>query len=302
MELNATLAVSVVICTRNPRPEVFERALCSLAAQTLPRDRWECLVVDNASDRPVAESARRFLPEARAVVEPAIGLTPARLRGIRESQGKLIIFVDDDNLLAADYLEQAIRIADHFPQMGAFGGRITSEFESPPPGWLRPFWSHLAIIDFDSDRWSNNPADHSLIPCGAGLCIRREAALAYAGGVAGDPRRLDLDRAGHTTLSCGDTDMVLTAVDAGWGMGRFRALHLTHVIPELRLQFGYQKQLAADIGFSYGRLLNIRGEASRGRRWIAAYKTLLAVAGVTHRGKSRALDAAFHHGVWRGMR
>lgn len=294
--------ISAVTCTRNPRPEIFERTLQSLASQTLPRDRWECLVVDNASDRPVAESAGRFLPEARAVVEPAIGLTPARLRGIREAQGGLIVFVDDDNLLAADYLEQAIRIADELPQMGAFGGRIEAEFASPPPKWLQPFWSHLALVDFDSDRWSNNPADHSLIPCGAGLCIRREAALAYAGRVAADPRRLALDRVGNATLSCGDTDMVLTAVDAGWGMGRFRALHLTHVIPESRLQFGYHKQLAADIGFSYGRLLKIRGEASRGRRWIAAFKMLLAVAGVTHRGKSRALDTAFHHGVWRGMR
>ena len=40
-----------------------------------------------------------------------LGLTPARLRGIRESRGELLVFVDDDNVLERDYLEVALALA-----------------------------------------------------------------------------------------------------------------------------------------------------------------------------------------------
>lgn len=294
--------VSVVLCTRNSRQTVLGRVLQRLAGQSLPRQNWELIVVDNGSDPPLTLHATTGIPNLTTVVEPVAGLTRARICGIRVARGELLVFVDDDNLLDSDYLEQALRIAEEYPRIGAFGGQISPEFEVPEPYWLRPFRSHLALIDLDRDFWTNNPADHAAIPCGAGLCIRREAALAYSEAVAADPRRRALDRSAAGTLSCGDTDMVLSCADAGWGMGRFTALHLTHVIPAARLEFAYQKRLAADIGFSYGRLLAIRGEASRGRKLIALAKTGLAFAGIKHRGKSRSLDVAFHHGVWKGLR
>ncbi len=293
--------ISVVICTRNPRWAVFARVLGYLAAQTLPRDRWEAIVIDNDSEPPLNVEAAVQLTNLRAVVEPAVGLTRARIRGIDEAMGDLVVFVDDDNLLDPDYLERTVEIAEAFPQIGAFGGRISPEFEAEPPGWLEPFRSHLALTDFDRDEWANVTGERAVLPCGAGLCIRRELAVAYANAVATDDRRIGLDRSWESTVSCGDTDMVLSCADTGWGTGRFTSLHLTHVIPASRLAFDYHRRLAADIGYSYGRLLAIRGEASRGRRLIALVKALLAFLGVKHRGKSRSLDLAYHYGFWRGL-
>lgn len=293
--------VTVIICTRNPRPVVFERVFGRLAEQTLPADRRETIVVDNGSKPPVAFAATQGLGDVRTVTEPVTGLTAARLRGIAEARGELLVFVDDDNLLAPDYLEQAVGIAEGFPQIGAFGGRISPEFEADEPDWLRPFRSHLALADFVRDEWSNLAGDGAVIPCGAGLCVRRPLAERWAAGVAADPRRLGLGRSGTRMLSCEDTDLVLSCTDAGWGTGRFRSLHLTHVIPAGRLAFNYQKRLAADIGYSYGRLRAIRGESSRGRRMIALVKSLLAFLGVRHRGRARSLDLAYHHGYWRGL-
>jgi glycosyltransferase involved in cell wall biosynthesis len=268
----------------------------------VPIADWELVVVDNASRDPVEKALHGHDPACRVILQAEGGLTAARIRGIEEARGDLIVFVDDDNLPDRDYLEQAVRIAEEYPRIGAFGGRISGEFADRTPEWMRPFLSHVAVIDVSRDQWTNNAADHGLIPCGAGLCIRRQAAVAYADAARADPRRLALDRSGSSMMSCGDTDMVLSCVDAGWGMGRFTALHLTHVIPASRLVYGYQKQLAAHIGYSYGRLLTIRGEASRGRRAIALGKTLLAFFGIKHRGKSRKLDLAYHYGVWKGLR
>jgi glycosyltransferase involved in cell wall biosynthesis len=281
---------------------VLERVLARLAAQSLASNRWELIVVDNGSERAIALSPPAALPHLRTVVEPTAGLTPARIRGIREAGGEIVVFVDDDNLLDSDYLEQALRIAEEYPRIGAFGGRISPEFETPEPAWLRPFRSHLALADFPQDAWSNVTGERAVLPCGAGLCMRLPLAKQWAEHAAADPRRRSLGRTGSRTLSCEDTDMVLSCADAGWGTGRFTTLHLTHVIPAARLEFAYQTRLAADIGYSYGRLLAIRGEASRGRKLIALAKTGLAFAGIKHRGKSRSLDVAFHHGVWKGLR
>jgi glycosyltransferase involved in cell wall biosynthesis len=279
----------------------LDRVLASLAAQTLSQDRWELVVVDNGSEPPVAVGDEAGITNLRTVVEPVMGLTPARIRGIGEACGELVVFVDDDNLLDADYLEKALAIAEDDPRIGAFGGRISPEFEGEEPEWLRPFRSHLALADFSRDEWSTLTGERAVLPCGAGLCIRLPLARQWAERVAADPRRLGLGRTGERMLSCEDTDMVLSCTDAGWGTGRFTALHLTHVIPAARLAFDYQKRLAADIGVSYGRLLAIRGEAPRGRRAIALAKTVLAFLGIRHRGRARAIDLAFHDGVWRGL-
>ena len=49
-----TSKLSVVLCTHNPRPEYLNRALQGLHSQTLPRNRWELLLIDNHSSTPVA--------------------------------------------------------------------------------------------------------------------------------------------------------------------------------------------------------------------------------------------------------
>src|SRR5882672_7306824 len=99
------IEVSVIICTHNPRPHYLVRALNALRAQTLSFDRWEFLLVDNASKEPVAETYDiSWHPNARHVLEQELGLAPARRRGMREATCDLFIFVDDDNVLDPEYL------------------------------------------------------------------------------------------------------------------------------------------------------------------------------------------------------
>jgi hypothetical protein len=94
----------------------------------------------------------------------------------------------------------------------------------------------------------------------------------------------------------------MTCLDQGLGAGRFQALHLRHVIPASRLDYDYHRRLAQDIGYSYGRLLALRGRSSRGRWAIAFGKTALALIGVKHRGRARMLDFEYHNGFLRGLR
>ena len=95
------MQLSVIICCHNPRSDYLERVLEALQAQTLSTNNWELLVVDNASENPVSASHNiSWHPNARHVREENLGLTRARLRGIAESKADLLVFVDDDNVLA----------------------------------------------------------------------------------------------------------------------------------------------------------------------------------------------------------
>ena len=115
-------SLAVVLCSHNPRAEHIRRALEGLEAQTLPRDRWELLLVDNASTESLRERfALDWHPGARHVRAPILGLTNARLRGLEETSlsSSVIVFVDDDNVLAPDYLEVCAAIGRDRPEIGA---------------------------------------------------------------------------------------------------------------------------------------------------------------------------------------
>jgi glycosyltransferase involved in cell wall biosynthesis len=174
--------VSVIVCTHNPRADYFARCLEGLRAQTLALDRWELLLVDNLSDRPVETTVDiSWHPNARVIGESTLGLTPARLRGIRESHGDLLVFVDDDNVLTQDYLDQTERIANEHPFIGSWSGQCLPEFDVPPPEWTRRYWGALCIREFEKNVWSSLPLLGDTMPCGAGLCVRRRVALHYVG-------------------------------------------------------------------------------------------------------------------------
>jgi len=49
-----TLELTVAVCTHNPRAAFLARTLAALRAQTLASERWELLLIDNASSPPVA--------------------------------------------------------------------------------------------------------------------------------------------------------------------------------------------------------------------------------------------------------
>ncbi len=251
--------LSFILCTHNPRPDYLARTLKSLSQQAFPVQHWELVLVDNASQPPLTElEGWTGAAPARIVHEERLGLTPARLCGMRQSRGDLLVFVDDDNILAPDYLSQAAALDTQFRHVAVWSGDITPEFEQPPPEWSKQYWHLLALRSVERNVWSNSYFSETL-PIGAGMVVRRSVAERYAQQLAAQSDRLALDRQGESLLAAGDTDMGFTALDMGFGCGVARELRLTHLIPPRRMEETYLVNLARSVTYSHTMLPLLRG-------------------------------------------
>ena len=111
--------ISVILCTAGHRPDQLHRCLSSLARLDDPN--FEIFLVENAVSPALAVDQ---LPTAvKHVHEPRRGLDRARNRGILESSGEIVAFVDDDCEVDPDWL-RGIRKAFSDPAVALVTGRV----------------------------------------------------------------------------------------------------------------------------------------------------------------------------------
>jgi GT2 family glycosyltransferase len=298
-----TPAISVVIPAHNPRADYLELTLQALRGQSLAGYPWELVVVDNKSE-PAIEGRIdvSWHPMTTIVREEALGLTRARLKGFEASRGTVVVLVDDDNVLAPDFLERTAAIAQSHPFIGAWGGVIAPRFEDPalaPPASLHAL---LTLRTASQDSWSNDTGHHASTPWGAGLCVRRSVATAYAEALRANPKRQALDLQGKRLLYGGDTDIAFTACRMGLGKGVFPALRVEHLIPVARCSREYLCRVAEGRGYSEVlhefvlterlpvELVSMGSSARRLLRRLRASPLERAVMSSHERGRRQALE------------
>jgi len=241
------MIISVIICTHNPNIGYLNRTLLALKNQSKCIKKWELLVVDNASKTPVSELIDiSWHPFGKIIREKKVGLTPARIRGINEAKGDLLVFVDDDNCLKENYLAVLVNIMDSMPLLGVIGaGKILPEFEIEPTSEEAEFLKSLALRNESRAHFSNEIKYHKAIPYGAGIGIRRSIAKCYVDSCASYTFAESLDRNGNNLLSGGDIDLALHACRDGYLAAVIPELELIHIIPKARLDHKYLVNIAA---------------------------------------------------------
>lgn len=238
------MSLALAICTYN-NAALLDQALDALERQAVdPATDWAALVVDNNSTDSTPEVVRCYMqrntiPNLRYVRETKQGLAYARRRAVQETTSDLIAFVDDDCMLAPDWVEQAVAFCRTHPKAGAAGGKVHPVWEVPP--------STMIPYRFGQDFGATPvqlPNTGFTYLMGAGLVLNRSALVAS--------RWLDrmilTDRKGSSLLSGGDIEIVLRIRQAGYELWYTPTMHLDHYVPRQRISPHYLRRLCWAVG------------------------------------------------------
>ncbi len=175
--------ISVIISSYN-RADYIINAIASLYNQTISKDRYEIIVVDNNSTDNTESLCRKYIAEhadanIRFLKESSQGSSYSRNAGARAASGDLLTFIDDDAVAFPDFLE---RITDFFtlhPEAGGMGGRIIPKYIPSEPAWMSYYVSSLVanfdyskvVTEFSANRYPFEP----------NMTVTREAFFAIDG-------------------------------------------------------------------------------------------------------------------------
>jgi GT2 family glycosyltransferase len=96
---------SVVVPARNAA-KTIGACIIAVLSQSMPRENYEVIVVDDGSTDHTAYIARKF--GIRVLPQPPLGVGAARNTGARAAAGDLVVFLDADCLPKLDWLAQMV--------------------------------------------------------------------------------------------------------------------------------------------------------------------------------------------------
>jgi glucosyl-dolichyl phosphate glucuronosyltransferase len=261
--------VDIVICTYN-NAVLLDRVLNTIASQQVsPNYKWSVIVVDNNCTDETSTIVDRYIeakiiPNLCRIVEKKQGLTHARICGVKNSTREWIAFVDDDCLLAENWVEQAIKFTSSHPNCGAFGGKVILDWEIAPSPIIAKHARGFAAHDLGNTQqrlYRNN----FHIP-GAGLVVQK-TALEKSGWL---DKQLLNDREGTKLSSGGDSEIVLRILNAGYELWFTPDCLLNHFVPIRRISETYLANMMYGFGMSAPYIATLR--------WNNSYFTWLIVS------------------------
>lgn len=243
--------VSVIICTYNGASRVPLVLECLRRQAVDMRIMWEVIVVDNNSRDNTMEVIRDYqrrwcnLGGLRYQCEHKQGVAYARRCGVNVASGKLLAFLDDDNLPKPGWLQAVYDFGQRHPWAGAYGGQIIGRYEAEPPPNFGRIACFLAVIDRGSSPFRYDKLRRWLFPAGAGVVIRQAAWHA----VPAKPTLAGVS-AESLTKKGEDIEMLSHIRRCGWQVWHNPAMEIEHLIGRERVSAPYLLKLFRGVGLS----------------------------------------------------
>ncbi len=231
------MKISVVLCTVN-RCQSLVTTLDSIARSTMPDSvEWEVLTVDNNSSDDTLQVAQSFCLRDplhfRYVFEPNSGKSHALNRGVREAQGDVLAFTDDDVTVEPTWIRNLTANLSNGIWVGA-AGRTLPQPPFQVPSWITPSRPHaLAPLAIFDPPLESGPLRIS--PYGNNMAFRRTVFERHGGF------RTDLGpglRAGAPQKS-EDSDFGNRLLAAGERLRYEPSAVVYHAVPPHRVQESY---------------------------------------------------------------
>jgi GT2 family glycosyltransferase/SAM-dependent methyltransferase len=156
------LLITAVICTYNRAP-FLQQALGALCGQSLGKDRFEVVVVDDGSTDDTRERIAGFegLLNLRYTYQANSGLASGKNHGLLLARAAIVAFLDDDDILDSRCLEEHYLSHQTFPELGyavlGYTGLAWQAKQSPLMRYVTevgcqlfsyPRIEHESILDF----------------------------------------------------------------------------------------------------------------------------------------------------------
>jgi len=245
-------AVSIIAPARG-RPIETRACVESLLALDYPADRLELIVVDDASDPPLAP-ALAGLPVRLMRQDVNIGQSAARNRAAAAARGELLAFIDNDCVAAPGWLRTLVAALDD-PAVAVAGGRVIAP---PGAGRVAAFEAVRSPLDMGAFGGEVGPGEAVAYMPACNLVVRRDVLLQISGFDA--------------AMALGeDVDVIWRARRAG---GRARYLPEGTVVHHHRVRLGALLRRRADYGSSEADLQRRHPE---GRRVMALPIAVIAL-------------------------
>jgi glycosyltransferase involved in cell wall biosynthesis len=236
-------SVSILIPTHN-RAAGLAQTLETVRAVRVPAGcAVELLVIANACIDNTGEIVERmaagFSYPVRVIDEPAVGLSHARNRGIRESRSEILAFLDDDVGLDPGWLEGLLE-GFAFPTQGKpveiVAGAVTLWWRDVErPAWLETRSEHLLSCAHYGDQIIELKSPGLAI--GANLAFRR-SVMEDVGTFA------PLGRSGKNIFGGEETEFLDRALKAGHRMFYAPRAALRHLVAPHRIEPAYLSKAA----------------------------------------------------------
>lgn len=240
--------ISVILCTYN-RGRYIYNVLHSIAVGTLPPSDYEIVLVNNNSTDNTEEECRRFESDHPAIklrycLEPQQGLSHARNCGIRNSEGDILVYVDDDALVNKEYLQTYADFFQRRPDAVAAGGPIIPQYDGcEEPDWMSHYTRQLITGKlYLGEKEREFPGD--AFPGGGNAAYRKSVFDAVG---LFNP---ELGRKGNSLIGAEEKDLFDKMTSRGMKFYYLPTAILYHLIPPKKLTQDYFDRLTYSIGVS----------------------------------------------------
>lgn len=239
--------ISVILCTYN-RDKYIYNVLKSVAENDYPHDQYEIVLVNNNSTDGTENECRRFQADYpdirfRYFLETNQGLSYARNCGIRNAQGDLLVYVDDDATVNPEYLKTYSDFFTHHPEAVAAGGPILPVYETEEPEWMTHYTRQLITGKLFL---GNNQREfpRGAFPGGGNACYRKSVFDTV--GLF----NVELGRKGNSLIGAEEKDIFDKMTTHGMHFYYLPNAILYHIIPPHKLTQEYFDRLTYSIGVS----------------------------------------------------
>jgi glycosyltransferase involved in cell wall biosynthesis len=212
-----------------------------------PSDRYEVIVVDNASTDTTPEVVQRLQSHSNGynlhyVWEEQLGLHNARHAGARAAQGEILVFRDDDATFDTGWLQAYAKAFSAHPEMAAAGGPVRPIWEVQPPEWLLDFIAQPGMAGCLSlmEPYQEFCIDHKGYFYGVNIAVRRNALFEVGG--------FNPEAFGDIWLGDGETGLYNKLCERGMLVGYVPSAIVYHHIAPERMTVDYLRRRMANQG------------------------------------------------------